>query len=473
MYISLKLKIVTIISIFFSIVFFINMLYDLNSSKIQLSKYLDNLNTSSSKLLIKNIRADLYNLNYTNAKNTIDSFDNEYFKNIYILNKDGYIFVEQNENKIRFEKFTNFNRILNSQNKNEFIYFQSISISNKVLGYLIIENNDKIFEQMKSEKTSEIIKLFIILLLITIILSYFISLIITKPIDNIIKSIKEVKTNNGLHFKHSNDEYGYLSLVIEENHKNIQNLNNNLELLVKEEVEKNKDKDKILQTQSLRASMGDMMDAVAHQWVQPLNMIALVSHSLYVQSRLGDINEDDISSAHEKIEKQIDHMSNTLREFRSFFRENKKPEYVVLSTLIESTLILLKNDIIKNKLKVSVHCEEEKKVYIIPNEFKHVFINIINNAKDSFEENEIQNREIDIYINSIENRTIVNIEDNAGGINEDIIENVFDANVSSKKEGKGSGIGLYMSKMIIEKIQGTIDVQNKNKGVCFTITLNS
>lgn len=464
MFISLKIKIISIITLFFAIVLFFNMLYSFSNAKEQLNNYLNNLNTTSAKILTNTIRGDLYNLNYSKVKNTINSFENEYFKDIYVLNKDGYIFAQKSEKEIKYRKYENI--------KKEFIYSKKILIANKTLGYIIIENNDKIFEQLKKEKKNEIIKLFIILLLLTIVISYFISMIITKPIDKILKNIKNINENEDFKFQHSNDEYGYLSKVIEKSHKNIQNLNKNLENLVEKEISKNIEKDKILQEQSLRASLGGMMDAVAHQWMQPLGVIRLISQDLNIKSDLNTLEKNDISCAYKKTSLQINHMIDTLDEFRSFFRVDKQLEYIDFDKIVDSTLFLLKDIITINKIDITYNLEYKNKLHIIPNEFKQILINLINNAKDAFISNNIQNRAIHIDAQEKDSKIQITLQDNAGGISNDIIDKVFDINFTSKKATKGTGIGLYISKLIIHKINGEIEVINKKEGACFIITLD-
>lgn len=472
MFISIKVKIIALISTFFALVLFLNMLYSLDQSKYQLNMYLDNLNQSSTKLLIKNIRGDLYNLDYQKIKNTIDSFDNEYFKNIYVLNKNGYIFAQRAQNKIILEKYPDFDRILSHKIKKEFLYFEEIEVSNKVIGYILIENNNKILYALKKEKRSEIIKLFLVLLIITILLSYFISMIITKPIDKMIINIKKLNKNKNHTFEHTRDEYGFLSKEIEQNHKNIQNLNKNLENLVEEEIKKNKDKDKLLQEQSIRASMGGMMDAAAHQWMQPLSVIRMLIQDLELKSGFNTLQKEDIKKASKDTYAQIDHMQETLYEFRSFFRINKKTENVNLEKTIKATLELVKDDLNINKIETTLESSYSKNVEVIKKEFKHVLINILNNAKDAFVSNIIENRKISIFIFEENSKVKIQIHDNAGGIDENIIKHIFDINISSKEEDKGTGIGLYISKMIIHKINGEIEVENKDKGSCFTISLN-
>ena len=262
-----------------------------------------------------------------------------------------------------------------------------------------------------------------------------------------------------------------MSSVIQENHKRIQKLNKNLEAEVIKEVKKNKDKEKIIQDQDLRASMGGMMDSIAHQWKQPISVISLISQSLELKLLAGPLDSDDIINANKKTQAQVKHLLTTLDEFRSFFRVEKKTEDVIIKDIVESTLNLLKNDIYRNNINVNIECQQNEKVNLIPNEFIHVLINLINNTKDAFVENKIENRTINIKIYHKEEFVLIEIQDNAGGIPTSIYEHIFDANITSKKEG--TGIGLYMSKMIIEKIGGSIAVENKNSGACFTISLKA
>ncbi len=473
MFISIKYKVFIIISAFLILVLVSLMFYDINKSKEELTQYFDNLNTSSGKLLNQSIKSDLYNLNFTNAKLTLSYYDNEYFENIYILNKDGYIFAERNSDKIVYKKYIDFDLLLTSSKIKPFEYVQTVSFINKTIGYIIIKNKSEVFEEIIEKEIDDILVISLVTMIILLIISSIISIIITKPIEVIIEGIKNLNEKNELSFKPRNDEYGFLINEIEQSHKKIQELNENLEERVREELQKNKDKDKMLQAQGLRASMGEMMDAIAHQWVQPLNFIGLKSQELSFRAEMEDTSSDVILSSCSDIDVQLEHLTSTLDEFRSFFRLNKKTENVLFKNLIEETLVLLKNDTIKNKIKVTTTCNQENKVNIIPNEFKHVLINLMSNSKDAFVEHKIIGRKIFIDVYDKDDEVILCVQDNAGGIPVDLIDDVFKSNISSKQVGKGTGIGLYMSKMIIEKIGGSIKVENKNNGACFIISLKS
>lgn len=253
--------------------------------------------------------------------------------------------------------------------------------------------------------------------------------------------------------------------------KELQELNTNLEEKVRESIEELRKKDEILFKQTKDAAMGEMIDAIAHQWKNPLGVINLINQQIQIQCLLHDeIKKEDILKSIEKSEKQIKHLVETLEEFRSFFRPKTEKQEVSIITLINSVKVLMKDDLKKYSIEINTDGEIEKKIKIIPNEFKHVLINLINNSKDAFVDNDIKNREIIISAKTEKNYTILKICDNAGGIPEDILDKVFISNFTTK-DNKGTGVGLYMTKQIIEKLEGKIEVSNIGSGACFKVYL--
>jgi signal transduction histidine kinase len=173
------------------------------------------------------------------------------------------------------------------------------------------------------------------------------------------------------------------------------------------------------------------------------------------------------------IQKQVAHLLNTLEEFRSFLRPDKPKEKVNIAKLIESVFLLLKDDLISHTIKTKIIGDTTLEFNVIVNEFKHIFINLLTNARDAFIENKIENREV--VFNILEKKGYVSIEvtDNAGGIPEHVIDDIFKANVTTKAEGKGTGIGLYMSAQIAQKNNGEISVKNVDGGARFTINVSN
>jgi len=245
----------------------------------------------------------------------------------------------------------------------------------------------------------------------------------------------------------------------------------NLEKKVEEEIFKRTTSEKMLLQQSKLAVMGEMMDAVAHQWRQPINNINMNVDMLQYDFEDDLITKHYIEEFSQKISTQILHMNSTLNEFRSFFRPDKKIEPFRIKKATQSVLLLLKDELIKNTIKVTVQIDTNFRIEAIENEFKHVLINLINNSKDAFSEHDIKDKLITICTKSENDKNLITISDNAGGIPLNVIDNVFEANITTKSEGKGTGIGLYMSKQIVEKYSGTIDVKNieNPKGSLFTI----
>jgi len=245
----------------------------------------------------------------------------------------------------------------------------------------------------------------------------------------------------------------------------------NLEKKVEEEIFKRTTSEKMLLQQSKLAVMGEMMDAVAHQWRQPINNINMNVDMLQYDFEDDLITKHYIEEFSQKISTQILHMNSTLNEFRSFFRPDKKIEPFRIEKATQSVLLLLKDELIKNTIKVTVQIDTNFRIEAIENEFKHVLINLINNSKDAFSEHDIKDKLITICTKSENDKNLITISDNAGGIPLNVIDNVFEANITTKSEGKGTGIGLYMSKQIVEKYSGTIDVKNieNPKGSLFTI----
>ncbi len=244
-----------------------------------------------------------------------------------------------------------------------------------------------------------------------------------------------------------------------------------LEHRILEEIDKRLEREKILQSQAKMAAMGEMMDAVAHQWKQPLNALSMYSDLLRMDFEAGEVDRGYIEKFVEDLQEQIGHMVSTIDEFRTFFRPDKAPEPFGLKRCIQSVLLLIHDEMLRNDINVTVDAEREIIVHGIENEFKHLLLNLLSNAKDAFLDNGIDARDIFIRFYRQERHVFIEIEDTAGGIPETIIDDIFKPNFTTKPEGKGTGIGLYMSTQIASKMHGTLAVENGGKGAKFTLKL--
>jgi signal transduction histidine kinase len=247
--------------------------------------------------------------------------------------------------------------------------------------------------------------------------------------------------------------------------KELRELNTSLEKRVSEEVSLNREKDQMLFAQSKLASMGEMFDAVAHQWRQPLSVMGIYALELEFFS---DAPEPEaVREISTNLNQQIEHLNITLTEFRSFFRADKEARPFSIEKSYESVFKLIKPELLKYNIKVESVMELPCDILGMPNEFKHVLLNLFNNSKDAFIENNIETRLIKVDYNS-EKRALT-FQDNAGGICQSIIDKVFEANFTSHSESGGTGMGLYMSKLILDKMSADIKVDSEGDSTIFTL----
>ncbi len=236
---------------------------------------------------------------------------------------------------------------------------------------------------------------------------------------------------------------------------------------------KQREQEALLVQQSKMAAMGEMIGAIAHQWRQPLNALGLMIQDLKSAYEYGEFNETYLAEMMERSMGQIHFMSSTIDSFRSFFKPSKEKEFFSLSTATEDVLSMLSAQLKNNNIKVVQELDEHNSdvVYGFKNEFKQVILNILSNAKDAILDNKGSGT---ICISSeIKNNNVhLSFLDTGGGISDDVIDKVFEPYFSTKDQGKGTGIGLYMSKIIIEEhMGGKLIVKNKNGGALFEIVL--
>ncbi|WP_072682307.1 sensor histidine kinase [Arcobacter sp. LA11] len=246
--------------------------------------------------------------------------------------------------------------------------------------------------------------------------------------------------------------------------------NKELEKLVAVEVEKNRQKDKIMFQQNKMASMGEMLNNIAHQWRQPL--MELSSLFIPIQAKLDFDLELDKKELKESILKLNDitkYMSNTIDDFRDFFATTKEKEKFKLSEQINASLNIISSSLKANNIMLEIIIKKNPTLVGYKNEYTQVLINIINNAKDILIQRKIKDPKIIIIVTETKKDVLISIEDNAGGVNVEPIENIFKPFFTYEKKG-GTGIGLFMSKLIIENnMNGRLWVENTKEGALFKI----
>lgn len=260
---------------------------------------------------------------------------------------------------------------------------------------------------------------------------------------------------------------------VQEKNKELEEINLSLDQRIHEEIEKSRKQEQILLHQSRLVAMGEMIGNIAHQWRQPLNVLGLSIQNLEMASEFGELDHDYILKMIDISMKQVTYMSKTIDDFRNFVNPNATKTRFGLNDAIDESIRLLTPTLTASDITTTINAPQTP-IVILGNasEFKQVIVNLINNAKDAFNESKIDERKMDIRVMDSEKNVTIEFEDNAGGIRADIIGRIFEPYFTTKAEGKGTGIGLYMSYGIItEKMDGTITVENTQHGAKFVITI--
>lgn len=232
-------------------------------------------------------------------------------------------------------------------------------------------------------------------------------------------------------------------------------------------------KDTLLSKQSRFAALGEMISMIAHQWRQPLTGMSMSINNLLLDYELGDSDDKRSKETLELINTQITYLSSTIDDFKNFFRPDIKSDKVNLKELIKDSCMIIDSSLKSNGINVDIDIDENIELMTKKNDIKQIVLNLIKNSMDAYKEKNIEEK--DIYISAIEKANIVsiNVKDNAGGIPKDIVEKIFDPYFSTKDKKNGTGLGLYMSKMIIEDhLAGELNVVVQEQSTIFTIVLN-
>lgn len=239
----------------------------------------------------------------------------------------------------------------------------------------------------------------------------------------------------------------------------LKKLNKELHEKIEIEMQKNKERNRISIQQSRMASMGEMIENIAHQWRQPLSTISVSASGMQVKKELGILSDEDIYDSINHIKNATQYLSNTIEDFRNFFSRDKLSSNINIRTTINKTFDLISAAFARDEITV-VRKIQNITFTSFENEIIQVLMNILINAKDALENKESEKLLI-IKVEKIEGNLVISIQDNAGGIKDNIIDKIFEPYFTTKQQLNGTGIGLYMSKLIVEKhLKGEIIVQN-------------
>ena len=259
----------------------------------------------------------------------------------------------------------------------------------------------------------------------------------------------------------------------------LQELNDSLENKIENEVSQNREKDKILSEQSRFAALGEMIGNIAHQWRQPLSAISTATGNAKIENMLGITSKESLDDTFNRIDEYTQYLSDTIDDFRNYFKKDKKKKAYYIDEVLKTALSISKGSL--NDIRV-IEGKVNFKIKLIgyPSELMQVFINIFNNAKDILTEKELAKKYLLISMSKTSTHVIIKIYDNAGGISKDYLSSIFDPYFTTKHKAQGTGIGLYMSKEMIEKhMKGSLTASNRSFdvdgteyiGACFTIAL--
>ena len=366
-----------------------------------------------------------------------------------------------------------------------FAYILDIKISDsKVKNYVLKTKVDV----THFEKKLQDLKIFFYLTLvasIAIILTFFLFFhnAFVKPFKYILHSMQNWKRIDDKKLLNKNDEFSKLAHTFNQSYDKQLELSTTLEEKVNKAVFENKQKEKLLQEHSRLVQMGEMLSMIAHQWRQPLGAIgsAIIGMKLQLISKKVDFTnkidrEKYITSANRKydtISEYVQFLSTTIDDFRNFFKQDKEKEFIDLSAQIKKALHILDYSLKKHEIKIVTNFEVDEKLFLYKNELIQVVLNILKNSEDNFLEKNISDPLISIETIKDSHNYIISIKDNGGGIPESILCEIFNPYFSTKSEKNGTGLGLYMSKIMIEEHNnGRLTAENTDNGICFKIFLN-
>lgn len=356
------------------------------------------------------------------------------------------------------------------EDKTNYIYAKILWIDYipKLQWYIVTTAYAEELEIMSNKLQKIIATSGIIVLFIALIISFIFFKKLLQPISTLsematraIKGDYSVRSNI-----QSNDEIGELS--------------KNFNMMI-ETIESNIKKEKQLVEHSRLAQMGEMMSMIAHQWRQPLGAIGSVTSYIKIQSEKYDLEDKKekelfLNALNKKllsIDEYVHFLSNTIDDFRTFFKKGNEKKSISLTTPIEKALEMIEASLNSKNIKIIKEYDCNKPIIVYKNELIQVILNILKNSEDNFTENNITNPIITITTHSNEKSSIIGIADNGGGVSSQILAKLFEPYFSTKLEKNGTGLGLYMSKVIVEEHhKGELKAKNVENGILFEIILH-
>lgn len=270
----------------------------------------------------------------------------------------------------------------------------------------------------------------VVLFLMFLSIAILISIAISQKIDDILKNYEE---------------------KVRKNANELESLNQSLEEKVKIEIEKNREKEQLLIQKSKLIALGEMISNIAHQWRQPLSELSSILMFIKFKFDLNALDSQTMDKKSKEATQVLEYMSHTIDDFRNFFMPKKDKEEFYLNKVINSIMTIVSSGLKNNNINVEINIDDNITLKTYLNEYQQVILNILKNAKDILIEKNIKNPLIKMEAKIDETHIILTIEDNGGGVFVEPLNKIFEPYFTTKSKSDGTGIGLYMSKIIVEK----------------------
>ncbi|WP_258239495.1 cache domain-containing protein [Arcobacter sp. LA11] len=291
----------------------------------------------------------------------------------------------------------------------------------------------------------------ILLFLLFLSLAIVISILVSQKIDEVLKAYQRKVQSKSAALKE---------------------LNETLERRVDDEIEKNREHEQLLVQKSRFIALGEMISNIAHQWRQPLSELSSIFMFVKFKYSMGQLDEDMMNQKSKEAERVLEYMSHTIDDFRNFFMPKKEAEKFNLRSAMDSIMTIISSALSNNSINITICVDANIYLNTYINEFEQVVLNIITNAKDVLIEKEVKNPWIKVYTQEDEYNITIFVEDNGGGIQVKPRNKIFEPYFTTKKDSDGTGIGLYMSKTIVDKnMNGKLRVRNSEHGARFEIII--
>ena len=379
----------------------------------------------------------------------------------YDRSKSWSFYKNQSANNQFIQDFPvqNKNIINNSLFINENFVSKELSFETPKKLIYLIQFKKKYLQKSKEDKLKEYTVVSSIIIFLSLIMSY----IFSKYFRKIFFLLKDSKKLNHV-----------LGIEVDEKTKQLEELNANLEVRIKEEIKKNKQKDEKIFSQAKHAAMGEMLANIAHQWRQPLSLISTNASGIKLKYLYEQLDYKELPNHMDTIIEKTQYLSNTIDTFRNFLVEDKEHKQIVLQESVNNAIEIVSGSLKANFIVLDnkIDCSRPIALNTIGSDLTEVLINIFNNARDILLNRDVSEASITVSLEKYEDLVCLVIEDNGGGIDKEHLPRIFEPYFTTKHKAQGTGLGLHMSyKIVTENLKGNIYAKNSQSGASFFIEL--